>query len=461
MAALVVHNGVVVPIDPPQVVHDPGWVRVQDSRIAAIGSGAPELRADDRAVDAHGGLILPGFISAHQHVLDILLRGGLVVGPTFLDWLLGLYYAGMANLRPEDAEIATRLGATETIRAGVTCVVDNWGVCNGDSTQHIADCADASLSAYDRSGLRVIFARMFATRVPEPWRAIRTTYDLDRLIAPLDATLASVETLRRETARRPGSARMQVCASPELPEMVEPHVLSQLLERARHTDTIVPTHLLASPESRDYADARRLADLDGLGPELLGAHCTAATDADLRVLAHHDVGVAHCPTASAALGTPVSAGRMRAAGLTVGLGSDNASLNRNSDILAEARRAVSASRTLDDPRSWISAPDAVRMATIDGAHAIGLGDTIGSLEPGKQADIIVIDTAAAHWWPRHDWLDTLVMQGKSTDVQTVVVDGQIIMQDRAITWLDHEAENRLHHDAQLASNALRERAGLR
>jgi len=455
---LVVYNGVVVPVDPPTVVHDPGWVRVEGNRITMVGSGTPAPKPDDHTIDARGGLILPGFVSAHQHVLDILLRGGVPVGPSFLDWLLGLYYAGMAHYRPDDAAIATTLGATETVRAGVTCIVDNWGVCAGDSVQRIAECAEASLSVYERSGLRVVFARMFATRIPESWRAIRTEYDLDRLTAPLDVALESIEAMRppAEAVRR-----IQICASPELPEMVDPHVLADLRHAARQHGSILPTHLLASVESRDYADAEQLAQLGALGPELLGAHCTAATDADLAVLARHRVRVVHCPTASAALGTVTSAGRMRAAGLTTALGSDNASLNRNSDILAEARRAVLVSRSLGEPETWISPREAVEMATIDGARSIGLGDEIGSLTPGKLADLIIVDTTAAHWWPRHDWLDTLVMQAKSTDVRTVIVDGRILLHDDAITWLDRDDEAALHHDAQRASNRLLERAALR
>ena len=100
------------------------------------------------------------------------------------------------------------------------------------------------------------------------------------------------------------------------------------------------------------------------------------------------------------------------------------------------------------------------MATIDGARAIGLADEVGSLTPGKLADLIVVDTSAAHWWPRHDWLDALVMQGRSTDVRTVVIDGRVVMHDRVITGLDPDAEATLHRDAQRASTALLERAGL-
>ena len=376
-----------------------------------------------------------------------------------MDWLLGLYYAGMAEYTPGDAELAITLAATETIRAGVTCVVDNWGVCGGDSVQRIAECADASIGAYARSGLRVLFAKMFATRLPEPWRATRVGYDLDRLVTSLDSALSGIETLHA-TYDRSAGGRITVCPAPELPEMVEAEALPAALALGRRFGSIVAMHLLASPESRDHADAARLGELGALGPELLGAHCTAATEADLGMLRAHGVCVAHCPTASAALGSVTSAGRFHAAGLTVGLGSDNASLNRNSDVLAEARRAMLVSRALGPASTWISGRRAVEMATVDGARAIGMAAELGSLAAGKLADLVVIDTSGAHWWPRHDWLDTLVNQGKSTDVVTVVIDGRVVMQDRVLAWIDADAEHRLRTDAQRASCDILERAGL-
>ena len=457
MSSLVVANGVVVPVVPRGVVHEPGWVRVEDSRIAEVGAGAPRVEPGDEVVDARGGLVLPGFVSAHQHVLDILLRGGVRVGPSFLDWLLGLYYAGMACYEPPDAYVATMLGGAESIHAGVTTIVDNWGVCGGDSAARIEECAVASLTAYARLGLRVVFARMFATSLPEPWRAaVRVPYDLDRLVAPYEPTLAAIDALASSIPAE-ARARIAVCAAPELPEMVAPAELRATLLHARAHGTLMPTHLLASDASRSYADAAALDATGALGPEVLGAHCTAATDEDVALLAARRVSIAHCPTSSAALGHVTSAGRFRAAGCTVGLGSDNASLNRNSDILAEARQALLVSRALGPGDTWISATDAVEMATIEGARAIGRAEEIGSLTAGKRADLVVLDTSGPRWSPRHDWLETLVMQGRSSDVRTVIVDGRVVMRDGALPGID---EVELAQDAQRASERLLARAGL-
>ena len=382
------------------------------------------------------------------------------MGTTFGDWLFGLYYGGISAYRPTDAGVATLLGAVETIRAGVTCVVDNWGVCSGDDPSVIRACADASLAAYSRSGLRVLFACMFATQLPVAWRQLQVRYDPARLTAPLDVAMAWIAALQHDYGAVPGAGRITVSAAPELPEMVGAEGLAAAGEVARWSSTIMATHLLASPLSRQWADAAQLADLGAFQGPMLGAHCTYATPGDLAVLAEHRVAVAHCPTANAALGRMVSAAPMRAAGLSVGLGSDNASLNRNSDILAEARRAVMAARIFGSPDEWIDTHAAVEMATIEGARAIGMGDRIGSLMPGKQGDLIVIDTAGAHWWPRHDWLDTLVSQGKSSDVRTVVIGGDIVLDDGVLSFLDPDQERRLTLDAQAASLAVVARAGL-
>ena len=285
---------------------------------------------------------------------------------------------------------------------------------------------------------------------------MRVPYDLDRLVAPYEPALAAIEALA-SSVPSDARGRITVCAAPELPEMVAPAELRATRDRARASGTIMPTHLLASPASRDYADAAALDATGALGPEVLGAHCTAASDGDLAILAARHVSIAHCPTSSAALGAVTSAGRFRAAGCTVGLGSDNASLNRNSDILAEARRALLVSRALGPPGTWVSATDAVEMATIDGARAIGRGDDLGSLVPGKRADLVVLDTSGAHWSPHHDWLETLVMQGRSSDVRTVVVDGRVVMRDGELPGVD---DVELARDAQRASERLLARAGL-
>jgi len=457
--ATLITNGIVIPMEPAGVVLDPGWVRITGSRIDSTGEGRPPAGGQETVIDARRGLVLPGLISAHQHLLDILLRGGVTTGPTFTDWLLGLYYAGMSVYTPGDCGLASLLGAVETIRAGVTCVVDNWGVDNGSDPSRLRDCAEASLAAFGRSGLRVVFARMFATRLPPAWLGLKLRYDVRGLTTTLDRALSAIDDLM-SAHHGSENGRLRISPSPELPEMVEPEALAMAMDLAVRHDTIVPMHLLASQESRTAFPAAAIDALGGLGPGLLGAHCTAATPHDIARLAERQVKVAHCPTSNAFGGRVAPLPGLVTAGITVGLGSDNATLNCNSDILAETRRAVLTARLAGAPADLVTPRRAMEMATIEGARAIGLADSIGSLTPGKCADVIIIDTSAAHWWPRHDWLSTLVFQAKSTDVRTVIIDGAVVMEDRVLRFLDPDEELRLGRAAQAASVAILERAGL-
>lgn len=467
--SLLVHRGVVIPMDAPGVVFDPGWVAVDGARITGVGPGPapdPLREGADRVLDAHGGLVLPGLVSAHQHVLDILVRGGVPVTPTFTGWLLGTYYGAIAAYRPPDAGLATLLGAAEMVRAGVTCLADNWGMCSGDPPATLTAAAEASLASWERSGLRVLFPCMFATQLPAAWAGEPTWYDPARLTAPVEVALEWIGRLRSAQRGRAGG-RIEVTVAPELPEMVGEEGLAAAVALARDGPAPaagggpVPaaTHLLASEPSRQWADAERLAALGAFAHPLLGAHCRAATAGDLQVLAAHGVAVAHCPSAGAAMGQLASAAPFRAAGLTVGVGADNASLNRNLDVLAECRLAVLASRMLGPPDAWISPAAALAMATVEGARAMGLGAVTGSLTPGKRADLIVIDTDGPGWWPHHDWVETLVLQGRSSDVRTVIVDGRILLDGRDLTFLDPDQERRLLADAQAASVAVRARMG--
>jgi 5-methylthioadenosine/S-adenosylhomocysteine deaminase len=442
-----IRNAVVVPIEPAGVVWDRGWVAFEGNRITGAGPGEPP--SPWPSTDAGGALVMPGFVSAHQHLLDVLLRGGVRRGPSFLDWLLGLYYAGMTAYEPSDAGVATMLAGAETLRAGVTCVVDNWGVDCGGDPGRVRECAEASLASYEQIGLRVLFARMFATQLPEGWAA---SYDVRRLAAPLDVALPAIEDLMNAHDGR-ADGRIRVTPSPELAEMVSPEGLRAAAQLAASRGLVMPMHLL----STDVVSAATLDELGILSPNLLGAHCTAANADDISLLAARGVRIAHCPTSSAFGGLLPPLRLMLEAGLTMGLGSDNATLNNNSDILAEARRALLTARLQGAGSDLMTPRTALEMATIGGARAAGLDAEIGSLVPGKRADLIVLDTDAPHWFPRHDWYDALVLQAKSSDVRTVIVDGKTVVEDGGVLTVDMK---RLGPDAQRASEGVLHRAGL-
>ena len=415
-------------MDDERRVLAPGWLRIEGRSIAEVGEGPPP--GGTRA-DLHAPLVTPGLVSAHQHVVDALLRG-VEPGEQFLDWLLGVYYTGLSAATPEDCRIATEVVMSQSLRAGITTVVDCWGLDGGDPDQARLDAAaHASLDAHRRSGARVVFALMFAEHVPAAWEGVAPELDLRRLCAPAERTFERVRSLAAGLAA-PSGERLRVTPMPELPELVSDVSFRRAGELAAELGVVLPVHLCASPASRSACGPDELAVLGVLGPGLLGVHCIAVDDADVRALATAGVGIAHCPTANQRFPggtTPVAA--FRDAGAHVGVGLDNATLNPDVDLLAEARAAVVAA---ERGGGVLSSEQAFAMATRDAARAIGLGDEIGSLEPGRRADLVLFDTDGAHWVPDDDPYEALVWRANTADVRTVVVDGAVVVRDgRCVT----------------------------
>jgi 5-methylthioadenosine/S-adenosylhomocysteine deaminase len=441
---LAVGREAVVTADPARRCLTPGWVLARAGRIEAVGAGPPPPDVTGAGTGAvtvvTGDVVLPGLVSAHQHLVDALLWGW-PTGPTFLDWLLGTYHAGLAGAGPDDCALAVAAVRAAGLAAGVTTVVDCWSVGPVDDAGRVTACAEASIEAHLASGGRTLFAPMFCEVVPEVWPAGPRPIDPARLCRPADVSLAEVEDL----ARRHTSGRLRVTVSPELPEMVTDGGFRAAAALARDLGAVLPVHLCASRESRAACGPEDLDRLGVLGPGLLGAHCTAVDRDDIVALGAAGVGVAHCPSASRALGatvpTPVAA--LRRAGARCGLGLDNASLHPGSDLFAEARAATAWARAAGDP---LDAADALDLITVEAAAAAGLDGEVGALVPGLRADLILLDAGGPHWCPRPTtWSEALVTCARADDVRTVVVDGRLVVPELvASTDLD-AAARRLRH----------------
>ncbi|QYG93147.1 amidohydrolase family protein [Iamia sp. SCSIO 61187] len=420
---MLIEGDAVVTINPARRVLAPGWVQVERSDIVAVGAGPPPATAGPVAHRA--GVVLPGLVSAHQHLLDVVARGTWR-GDDFPTWLLDRFGAAVAALGPEDCATATAAALAGTVAGGVTTVVDCWGLDVGArSRAGVDEAADACLEVHRASGARVLFARMFAETAPPAWHR-RSGFPVAAVLAPADAALDQVAGL---AARHHGSAdgRIRVAPSPELPEAVSPAAFRAARDLAAELGTPLPLHLCASPASRAACGPGELDAMGVLDAGLLAAHCTAVDDADIAALAGAGVAVAHCPTSNLALRgavTPVAA--FRRAGAPVGLGLDNGSLNPRLDLLGEARAAIAASIARGDP---LAPSDVLAMATIEGARAVGLADVTGSIEVGKRADLVLLDTGGDHWWPHADIVDAVVEQSRPTDVRLVMVDGAVVAVD--------------------------------
>lgn len=477
MADLLIDNVTVLTMDPERRIIPNGYVAITGNQIEDIGTGQPSGPAAKERIDGKGGVAAPGFISAHQHTTDALIRGGLEQDRNLFDWFLNVYYGGLAAYTVEDCRIASHLNVAEAIRGGVTTINDNWGINSGDELQRVNECAEVTLEAYREIGIRIIFSRMFIDTMPAYWMPLLDNLlrkvpglklDPGTIAEDTDRVLTSIESLMNKH-HGTENGRIRTAPSPMLPQNATPEALKGSLELARRFDTIVPIHLCES-----NMDARMFNETWGglsctdylnnngfLDPRVLAAHCVWLNDRDIRLLKVNDVKVAHNPSTNMFLASGIAkVPRMILAGITVGLGIDDSTTGSNIDMLREMRHAALLHKAANLDAGAMTSEKVLEMATIDGARAVGLEKEIGSLEVGKKADVILFDTDRPHWYPRHHLPSVIVYQAHPDDVRTVVIDGKVVMRDRVLSWMDPEQERELLHAAQKASDAMIERGGL-
>ena len=442
----------VLTVDPHDRVLERGWVSVDGTTITGVGTGPAPVADGDEVLDGAGGLLAPGLVSTHDHMVDTLLRGGIEQGRNLQDWLVNVNFSGLSGYRPDDAALSVSVSVAEAMTAGITTVCDNWGIDAAADPGRTAACTEASVAVYERSGVRVSFAVMFSDRVPEEWgpltaahscRAPTSTLDPAGLVETTDAAIDRiVATMDAHDAR--GEGRVRVLPAPELVQVVTPEALRAVSELADERERRWALHLCETPVDShlftgsgpgmsciEWLDATGL-----LSSSLLASHCVEVTDRDRRLLAGAGTHVAHVPTSNAASSQRVApVPQLLDAGVVVGLGNDNGNLSERS-VLAQMRQAVLMARSTSGDPDAITTCEAVRMATIDGARALGIDDLVGSIEVGKRADLVLFDRSGSHWWPNHDPHTAPVFQARPTDVRHVWVDGHRVVDGGRCTTLD-------------------------
>ena len=428
-----------------------GDLLARDGVIVALGAGVPAALAAlpggraEVSVDASGAFVLPGLVQAHLHLCQSLFRG-LAEQSDLLRWLReGIWPLEAAHTEVSIAA-AARLGLLELLAGGVTCV-------NDMATVHHTDAIAEVLEA---SGVRAIFGRTLMDRGEGVPPGLRQSAS-----AALDSALA--------LARRwdgAGSGRLRVTLAPRFILSCSEGLWRDVAAAAAERGMLVHTHLAESPTEAREVEAvvsstatRYLARHGVLSGRLVAAHGVWVDDEELALLARADAALVHCPGSNLKLGSGFAdVRRWVRAGLRCGLGSDGAACGNRLDTFHELSLAALISRALD-PGGHLTAREVLALATCEGARALGLGDVTGSLEPGKQADVIVVDHTAPHLGP-HETLDpyvALVHATRVTDVRLTMVAGRILY--RAGTWATLDPE-RVAAEARAEARALARRAGL-
>jgi len=398
-------------------------IAITGSSIVAVG---PEADAYDGAntIDCRGRVVMPGLVNAHTHVPMTLLRG--LADDLRLDvWLMGyMMPVEREFVSPDFVRLGTQLGCAEMIRSGVTCFADMYYF------------EEAIAEATAQAGLRALCTQT-VLRFPTPDAA---SYE-DSLARARDF----IVRWRGHELIVPGPA-------PHAPYTCNAEILRACAELAAEFDVPLHTHLAETALEVD--ESRRLHGMpvvpwvkkQGLfDAKVLAAHCVHVDEGEMRALKNFNAGVAHNPTSNLKLGAGVApVARMRELGLDVGIGTDGPASNNDLDMFEEVRlAALLAKGTTGDPTA-LPARDALAMATRLGARAIHLDHLTGSLEPGKRADLIVVDLDRLHNVPAFERdpngiYAQIVYASKSTDVTDVMCNGRWLMRDRALLTLDEEA----------------------
>lgn len=389
-------------------------IAIDGNRIAAIKpSGELKPSPETQIIPADGLLAIPGLINTHAHVPMVLFRG-LVEDVTTEAWFNDYIWPLESNLTPEDVYWGAMLGLAEMIESGITSVADHYFYMN-QVAQAVTD-----------SGMRANL--VWAVFGHDSEEKLNQTYDF----------------INRWQGGADG--RITTWLGPHSPYTTSPDFLRMTSERAKKMGVGIHTHVSETPkqveqslEKHGITPVQMLAETGVLDvPTILG-HCKHPTEADIEILTESQTGIAHAPKTYLKLGgetAPVI--KFRSAGIAVGLATDGAASNNTLDILEQLRLlALTQKRVARDSRV-MTVPEALDIAFQGSANVMQMGAELGSLAPGKLADIALIRQDGLHVYPRLDPAANLVYSSRSSDVDTVICNGQILMQGRKLLTIDKE-----------------------
>ncbi len=408
----------IIPVEPEGVVLEDHSLAMHEGRILAILPTEEAVRRYDpvQAFDLDRHALIPGLVNAHTHAAMTLFRG-LADDLPLMTWLQDHIWPAEAQwIAPNFVHEGTRLAIAEMLRGGTTCFNDMYFF------------PDEAARVARQTGIRAVIG-MILIDFPTAWAEDAGDY--------LHKGLA----LHEETLHDP---LVTTVFAPHAPYTVSDAPLERIRTLAEELDTIVHMHVHETAfevqQARDNDGMRPIERFDRLGllgPRLLAVHATQLDDDEIALLAARGVHVVHCPESNLKLASgfcPVQ--RLVDAGVGVALGTDGAASNNDLDMLSEMRTAALLAKAVAGDASALPATRALRMATLEGARALGLGDETGSLEPGKLADLTAIDLDAIETQPVYHPISQIVYAASRQQVTDVWVGGRHLLNDRRLTTID-------------------------
>ena len=418
--SLLIKNATVLTMDADNRIFT-GDVLIDDGHIVAFDAATTA----DEVIDASERVLLPGFVQTHIHLCQTLFRGA-ADDLALLDWLKQRIWPMEAAHTPESLRLSAQLGIAELIRGGTTCALTM------ETVQH----TDEVFRVVEESGFRATVGKCLMDAGADVPAALH------------EETEAALAEAVRLIERWHGTAngRVRACFAPRFAVSCTRELLEQVARLSRERRVLVHTH---ASENRDEialvehsTGLRNIQYLQAVGlaaPHVVLAHCIWLDENELRLLQETETKVAHCPSSNLKLGSGIAqVTELVERGISVSLGADGAPCNNRLDMFTEMRTAALLQKARCGPQA-LPALTALQMATIEGARALGLSDEIGSIEVGKKADLILLNLNQLHSTPQPDLVATIVYSAQTSDVETVLIDGQIVLRNRQLLTLN-EAE---------------------
>lgn len=418
---ILVRHGIVITMDAEDRIYEDGAVAIQDGRMVAVGK-TDEVEREykgDIVIEARKKAVLPGLVNLHYHT-DSVTRGILDDKP-LEEYLEKLWYPAIKSITPEETYASAMLSYCESIKSGTTCINDMY--------RNMISCAEAA----EKVGIRAFLS----CDVGDEDSGLDTLKDNERLIREKEGaadgrirTLVGIEWI-------PITSKETVAAARELADKygvgIHVHINENLWGIEKTKERYGRTELELAYDCRV------------LGPDCIAAHCVWLTDPEIALIRETGTHVAHCPSSNAKLGNGIARiPDLLRYGVNVGLGHDAAACNNRADMFEVMKWAALIHRAYRVDASLLPAKQVLRMATVNGAKALGMEREIGSLEVGKKADLITVDLNALHLTPvvlgkYFNVLSHLVYATHGEDVCDVIIDGRVVMENRVIKTVD-EAE---------------------
>jgi 5-methylthioadenosine/S-adenosylhomocysteine deaminase len=414
-ADILIKNGTILTMDPRQTMIEKGFLCIQGDSISLVGKGYPDGFRAAKTIDANGGLILPGLVNGHTHAAMTLFRG-LADDVPLMEWLNHYIFPVESRMDREFVRTGTLLACAEMILSGTTTFCDMYLF------------EDEVAQAAHEAGMRCLVGEVLYD-FPSP------NY------GPVDEGLKYTESLIRNWQGHP---LVSIAVEPHAIYTCSPDLLARANELSKRYAVPLIIHVAESASEieevkRKYGKKpfEHLDFLGILGPHLIADHCVHLDDGEIRRMVNHDVKAINIPESNMKLASGISpVPRLMAEGITVGLGTDGCASNNNLDLFEEMDTSAKVHKVGAMDPTVLDAFTVFKMATLSGAKALGMADRIGSLEAGKKADVIVVDTHKPHLTPMHNPYSHLVYAAKGSDVSHCVINGRLVMENRKHLTLD-------------------------